>query len=402
MGKQWLSIKSGTFIWTNKKMGLIYDSENLNSFRFELDERILEICEELLCPSNMNSTLITSKDFSNLSTLNWINTIVNTHNLAVLSNGDDKKPISLKPILKLQNDVDFYKYEHSNCTGGSIMKNIHELYFYINSSITGNDIYFKQLPFPLKNSQNLGKNKILQFTHYCKNPFLLNVNLIGNLFTFPDFKELVNKIAELVKNVTIRITYADLVAHKKELLKDSWPENISFYVLFDKIPHDILNFQDITFSINPVFIVFSIKDYNQVENLINDNPVFYDAKIVPVYNGANIDFFEDYIYTSHEDINGIKLTKREIFIHQTLNLNNFGKLVILSDGKVYANVNSEPLGNIDNSPYSIVYKEMTEGRTWLRIRNQTPCSDCIYQWLCPSPSDYELVIDKPNLCHVKP
>lgn len=27
--------------------------------------------------------------------------------------------------------------------------------------------------------------------------------------------------------------------------------------------------------------------------------------------------------------------------------------------------------------------------------------DCIYQWLCPSPSNYELVIGQPNLCHIK-
>lgn len=35
-------------------------------------------------------------------------------------------------------------------------------------------------------------------------------------------------------------------------------------------------------------------------------------------------------------------------------------------------------------------------------RVQNPCNACIYQWLCPSPSNYELAIGKPNLCHVKP
>jgi hypothetical protein len=49
----------------------------------------------------------------------------------------------------------------------------------------------------------------------------------------------------------------------------------------------------------------------------------------------------------------------------------------------------------------MLFKEMSEGQSWLRIRNQVPCNDCIYQWLCSSPSDYELDIGKPNLCHVK-
>jgi len=399
--KQWLSINPGTFVWTNKNIGLVYDSETFSSFRFKLSERILEICNELLCPSNLNSTIITSEDFSNINTLNWINTLVNIHNLGVLSRGDNKKPVSLKPILKLLNDADFYKYEHSNGVGGSIIKNIHELHFYINFSFFGNDIYFRQLPFPLRNGPSLGIDKILQFTQYCQNPFLLNVNLIGNLFTYPDYKELVEKIAGVVKHVTIKITYTDFASHKEELSEQTWPQNISFNVLSDSIPSELIGLQELNVSIFVVFLVFSEDGYNLINDLINDKPVYRDALIVPVYNGENISFFEDNIYTSREDMDEIKLTKREIFIHQALNSNDFGKLIILPDGNVYANVNFEPYGNIDDSPYSIVYKEITKGKSWLRIRNQEPCSNCIYQWLCPSPSNYELAIGKPNLCHIK-
>jgi pseudo-rSAM protein len=48
----------------------------------------------------------------------------------------------------------------------------------------------------------------------------------------------------------------------------------------------------------------------------------------------------------------------------------------------------------------ILFIEVEEGKSWLRIRNQAPCSTCIYQWLCPPPSDYEIVIGRPNLCHI--
>ena len=51
--------------------------------------------------------------------------------------------------------------------------------------------------------------------------------------------------------------------------------------------------------------------------------------------------------------------------------------------------------------YEIISKEIAEGQSWLRIRNQFPCNACNYQWLCPSPSDYETAIGRPNLCHVK-
>jgi pseudo-rSAM protein len=73
----------------------------------------------------------------------------------------------------------------------------------------------------------------------------------------------------------------------------------------------------------------------------------------------------------------------------------------MPDGYVYANVNDLHLGIINDSPYSLVYREFIDGKSWLNIRKQAPCADCIYQWLCPSPSNYETVIGKPNLCHIK-
>ena len=30
--------------------------------------------------------------------------------------------------------------------------------------------------------------------------------------------------------------------------------------------------------------------------------------------------------------------------------------------------------------------------SWFRIRNDEPYRNWLYQWLCPSPSDYELVV----------
>lgn len=74
----------------------------------------------------------------------------------------------------------------------------------------------------------------------------------------------------------------------------------------------------------------------------------------------------------------------------------------MPNGDVYANLNHPTLGNINmHSIHEIVDKEIKEGLSWFRIRNQAPCNECIYQWLCPSPSNYEISIGKPNLCHVK-
>jgi len=85
-----------------------------------------------------------------------------------------------------------------------------------------------------------------------------------------------------------------------------------------------------------------------------------------------------------------------------MNKHDFGKLHIMPDGNVYANVNHPVLGNIyADGINKIVRKEIEEGISWFRIRNQAPCNDCIYQWLCPPPSNYEIAIGRTNLCHVK-
>lgn len=60
------------------------------------------------------------------------------------------------------------------------------------------------------------------------------------------------------------------------------------------------------------------------------------------------------------------------------------------------------LGNLStHNIYEIVQKEIQEGQSWLRTRKQEPCNSCIYQYLCPSPSDYEIIIGRLNLCHIK-
>ena len=50
----------------------------------------------------------------------------------------------------------------------------------------------------------------------------------------------------------------------------------------------------------------------------------------------------------------------------------------------------------------LVYKELTELETWLKVRSkETPCKQCINKDLCPSISNYELVIGKNNLCNIQ-
>ena len=69
---------------------------------------------------------------------------------------------------------------------------------------------------------------------------------------------------------------------------------------------------------------------------------------------------------------------------------------------VYADLNSEKLGNLEeDSISSMILKELKIGDSWLLLRrNVEPCKECLFSCLCPSISGYEKVIGRYNLCTV--
>ena len=146
-----------------------------------------------------------------------------------------------------------------------------------------------------------------------------------------------------------------------------------------------------------IFLIRSEKEYENANSCIETNELS-KVEIVPIYTEENSSFFENNLYIDSESISEIELSKRQVFIQQKLNIFSFGNLIVLPDGKIYANLNDPSIGTINDTPHSVVYRELNEGKSWLKIRNQEPCCNCIYQWLCPSPSNYETVIGKPNLC----
>lgn len=147
-------------------------------------------------------------------------------------------------------------------------------------------------------------------------------------------------------------------------------------------------------------MISSASDLEKLEmcDLPEEGPI----KILPYYNGKNLDFFREYIYPDLQDLIAEPVGRKAIFRHKVLNDNFFGKLTILPSGDVYSNVNCAPVGNIKSSSLKeLVFKELTDSKAWLKVRNQeTPCSGCLNRDLCPPLSNYEWVIGKPNLCHL--
>jgi pseudo-rSAM protein len=189
----------------------------------------------------------------------------------------------------------------------------------------------------------------------------------------------------------------DYIENIKQIKEKKWRKNLKFNILINSGINQIKILEEANFHGSIIILVYSENDYLQFSNM--SELEFEDIIFIPIYNN-NISFFESEVFIDKDDIDTMQLNKKEIFIRQTLNTFDFGRLNIMPNGFVYANVNNPSLGKIDDSPYSIVYKEFTEGKSWFNIRDKKPCTDCLYQWLCPSPSNYEIAIGKSNLCHL--
>jgi pseudo-rSAM protein len=229
----------------------------------------------------------------------------------------------------------------------------------------------------------------------------------ANLWNHSSFKDIVKLIEKSSKKVVFCSNYKEIKDEKYLLfLFNSKKLNLKIVVDF---PFDICKFnllidffKDKIDTFEFIFQIKSIEDYQQTEEIVMNKQI-KNYTFAPLYTQDNLNFFQQSVYLDEESILSTVVPMREIFMHQTLNTNDFGKINIMPNGDVYANTHFSKLGNIkDDYLYDIIGKEMNEGQSWLRIRNQSPCNNCIYQWLCPSPSDYELDIGKTNLCHVKP
>jgi pseudo-rSAM protein len=122
----------------------------------------------------------------------------------------------------------------------------------------------------------------------------------------------------------------------------------------------------------------------------------------PVFTGNNLDFFRENVFVSLEEILASKPSQQQVFSRMTINENDFGKLWVLPEGEVHANLNDPPLGLVKNEYlHQLVLRELDSKSSWGRTRTiLAPCKGCVYQFLCPPVSSYEIFMNRYNFCDV--
>lgn len=391
MEKNYLCLYPDTFLWKKYSKGLIYNSKHGRGFCFNscaVEEKIKEL-------SNIENLYCVELDSFNLIKPEFKQFIFNIEKSKagelLQMAADNPKPVVLPPLLNLQSEIGRLQKKVPEIVGENILEYLHELTLWIG----------------VESKDNIDFNLLEKYLNFASYSSLAHVRIKGNeIFAFPKLMKLIDTLdrIHIRKSIHLKIEDWNEGIHLNHIF--SSPQfviviEVDIFKMSDKMNKIVSTTKIHNINTEWEFQIRNKKEYQVAEILIEKYQLQH-TEIKPKYTGKNIQFFKDNIYLTEEDIQNQSLSRREVFAHQALNTNDFGKLTIMPDGKVYANPHFPALGTIEDDIRELVYKEMVNGTSWRRIRDMKPCCDCVYQWLCPSPSDYELAIGKPNLCHIKP
>lgn len=375
----WFKIEPYVHISIVNSNVLLYNTFD-GSFIESKDIEIVKLLKETLLKENCGVVLLTAERYNLDNIRKFIMELRAKYMGDIIDIELSKsKPVQIMPFTSLVNTQELFKKQNFP-TGKKILEYLSEISIYVdyNTNIMDLNSFLKSLP-------NIS-----------------TVNIIGNLKDVANYKELLLVLDQFPSLKKITCNYSNVISLQPEFVN-----NFSYSILINH-PIDISKWnysrrlllnQSIPFEC--IFEVTSMDNYSQINKFIEEFGI-EKHQLKPVYTGDNIDFFKENVFLTKDDILSTPLSISDFFINQSMNIFDFGKIAIMSNGDIYANVNYPILGNIHtHSIYEIISKELEEGRSWLRIRNQAPCNTCLYQWFCPSPSNYEIAIGRPNLCHVK-
>lgn len=324
---------------------------------------------------------------------------------------DKPKPVVLLPILNLQRDIDKLSEQgHEYFVGRDILNYLNHLNVYIHGDcdLACNvcNSYYKQFPFCTKRTDGdcLSPEDVHNILSQVQFSNTGTVNILGgDLCLYDPWERLWEVFDEFEFQYHLRHNLLNL-PNNRIWMANALRYNLDILITPDAVlsQHDD-RIDDLAGNSNVSFhfVVESEDDCARAE-LLAERIGVDKVKIVPFYNNANLGFFKDNIFLNREDIFTEPISMRTIFCNQKLNSNFFGSLTILPNGDVIASPNKPVLGNIHRDQLiKLIYNEMLSKSSWRYTRNGEKCSACLYQYLCPPPSNYELSMGRENLCNVR-
>jgi len=406
----WLAIESYVFIFKGKEEYILYNELSHKSFIISTHNTVvIELLDILLYIDNMYTVHITQKQLLKPEIFDFI------FKLRKGFFGDiyptsliEQKPISIPPVLSVRNSAENIAKDEELDKQETYLNFLHELTIYLNGECDKQckycSAYHKQFLFCTQSNTCFSKEEIDLLLLNIKETNISKINLIGgNILKYSKLNYILPQVK--LYDVGLYIYYKNV---NFNIIEEIFLyDNLFIYLLIPITEVDTSELYNLISQFMPInnvcfnFIISSERDKDIVDTFAEH----FDIKsynILPFYDGSNIAFFEQMVFLSKEEILGTSLKSEDIYVRQALNIYDYGKFIVNSDKNIYTNLNFSSIGNTTTKMMDLVKKEIVPSSPWFRTRNKLDtCKDCAYCFLCPSPSNYEIIMEKSNLCCVK-
>lgn len=400
MKKYWLIIDSYTFIWKNDVKVLVYNSLSGKGFDSFMSPVLDTVVTELLDMANMYCVEVSDLELQDNEFFNFVRLLREYFCGDIVLNDNIARPISIYPKLNINEaiDRDYKGIDDFESFGHHVAKNLLEFTLYLNGQVDKSNVQ-SQISWFLPGENLLSLDNLNLIFDKIQDVRILDFNIVAkNIFEYPHLERLYYLLQKYTFKVSF-YTYYKSVCSRNDFVQIVANKRFESFLFLD-FPIDKSVIEKIcSWGIDVKYMVkiTSMEEYDQIQSLIDKYQL--EMKVYPWFNGNNLTFFEESVFLNKDDLLDGQWSKQEIFSHQVLNTNDFGKLSMLPNGDIYANIFFDPIGTIKNNIKQLVYKELKDGKSWRRTRDVLiPCCSCLYRYLCPSPSNYELVLKKSNMC----
>lgn len=407
----WLYLEPYVIINVFNNKALLYNTIDGTKLFFDskTNKQALDL---IILLKEKNSIIeVDSESLKDLQIKSFLHEIRSNHLGDIVNvSSEGRKPFVFQPVLGVQKDKTVLKY-NEDIIGHGVLTYINEATFYLNSRLKNSEkLYtdaFKQFPCILSNDsdEELNFELIIEELNSLQNGTLRNVNLFGgNILKYSKLALLTNKLNKMrqIKKYYLHINhFEDAYDFLNSLSENSIAVFIIDKTSYWKNTKSLGNRTEKPKNIRFHIIVRDEDDFKIIDD-INKNYPKTNYRVYPYYDGSNIDFFKNNVYLNKEILKTAKPKMDEIFQKMEINSKYFGKLTVLNNGSLYSNLNYPSHGSYEDRPIAkVVQTELTTDKSWYLTRNSVkPCRNCIYNILCPDISNYEIVMNKFNMCTI--
>jgi pseudo-rSAM protein len=413
----WFSIETYVHIEVKENALLLYNPLNGAILEYNSQDHpdILRLVKRLLAPKNLQVVDLKPKELENPVIASFL---ADTRRLfmgeVIEASFSSGKPVQMMPVLALKKEAAKLKHDPERSASEEAMKYLNHLAIYINGQC-GQDCAscgngYKQFASCTKNRHKMDVHMLADLLRDISGSAIRKLDILGgDIFLHPQYNSIMKRLADFPVTKVFHVHYKNVAGLDKEsrtstlrcLKSDSSRVKLLATPPLDpgllKEAIDAVAEAGLGYGVG--FVIQSEAEFEAVERAIESLGIA-DAAYLPYFNGSNLDFFKENIFSLKEEILESRPQSREIFANQKINRINFGSLTIMSNRKVFANVNNQRLGTFGIDPLiQFAGKELEHGKSWRKIRaHVSPCKGCAFVSLCPPINNYTYAIGRNDLC----